>query len=127
MDKFYGACEQRDAAVGVRAPVAVLEVAAYRAAYGAELHTYLMLASCEQLYLDQTETFATRQQAIFQACLLGSGFRCRGGIRFIVALYGGDIVRESGLRRVGHIACERLVGLVDLAFAQHLIKTRQGL
>lgn len=127
VDEVDAACEQRDAAVGVAALVAVLEVAADGAAYGGELDAYLVLAAGEELDFEEAVAVALGYECVAQAGFLGAGARRGGGVAFVVALRGGDVVGELGLRLGRHSAGDGPVALVDGAGAEHLVEARQGL
>ena len=66
MHEFHSAGVQRNAAVGVRALCAVLEVALDGASYSRQLATYLVVSACLEFYLHKCVVLGTAQCAVVE-------------------------------------------------------------
>ena len=127
VDESDIAGKQADAAIGVAAFGPVFQVALDRTTDSGELHPDLMLSACEKFHLDEVIVVGLRDDAVFQHSFLCAWFLDGGGIRFVVAFGGGDVVHQRVLVFWWPVLGYGPICLVDIAIAEHLVHSCQCL
>ena len=119
-------CVEADAAVGVGAWRAVLQVAFDGAPHRGQLATYLVVTSRVELHLKQPVAVAAGYEAVAEV----GAFRARAfrgvGVAFVLAFVPTEVVDEFPLLRRRFGADNGVVGLLHVARAEEVVHAREG-
>ena len=119
---------QGDAAVGIASWSAIFQIALYGAAHLGQLASYLVVASCVQVYFQQVVSVARGYQFIIQHCLLGTRHLSVVGTCRVVLFLAGKPVCQRALGRLWAVLDYCPIGLAYIVvLGKHLVQAWQGL
>ena len=127
MDEADGAGVEGDAAVGIGAGGAILEVALDGTADVGELAADLVVTTGEEFHFHQVVPIGALQECIFELRFLRLSPGTLGDEGLVESLVAGHPVGQHSRFRRRLAATKGPVGLVDLPAAEHRVQALQGL
>ena len=123
MDEMHGVAEEGDAAVGVAALGAILEVTLDGAADFGELATDLVVAPCLEIHLDEIVVVGMADDFVVEDGFLAVGHLMIVGIRLVLLLIAHEPMGQRTFRLRRHVLDNRPILLLHFTVCKHGIES----